>query len=47
MHAGAWVLKVAFEAHEFGEARTARRLGISRARLRMAIRRVRGLAGDC
>ncbi len=39
--------QVAFEAHEFGEARTARRLGLSRTRLRSVIRRVRGLAGNC
>ncbi len=39
--------EVAFEAHEFGEARTARRLGLSRTRLRSVIRRVRGLAGNC
>jgi chromosome segregation protein len=39
--------QVAFEARELGEARTARRLGISRAQLRRVILRVRGLTGDC
>lgn len=39
--------QIAFEAGESGEARTARRLGISRAQLRKVIRRVRGLVGYC
>lgn len=39
--------QVAFEARELGEARTARRLGISRAQLSRVILRVRGLTGDC
>lgn len=39
--------QVAFEAQEFGEAGTVRRLGITRAQLRKVVRRVRGLTGDC
>ncbi len=39
--------QIAFEARELGEAPTARERGISRAELRNAIRRVRGLVGYC
>lgn len=39
--------QISFEAGEFGTARTARGYGITRAQVRAAVRRVRGLAGNC
>jgi hypothetical protein len=39
--------QAAFLASEFGERRTARDLGVSRAELRRMVRRVRGLTGGC
>lgn len=39
--------QLAFDAHELGLAKTARKHGLTKAELRTKIRRVRGLVGYC